>query len=138
MPIDPKQRRKLGLGRQSLARFVDPGGDILLQAIEQLGSFVGLIPIEKRRIPAHGHGESAEMVFAYVVAKLQVLRCVQVEKPGAHPDQEKLADLFFRGEFVEGFLRPLFTLAIEMNRTCLLVLVPGERETDQSAKEYEK
>src|SRR5450755_4786889 len=45
---------------------------ILLQAVQQLRGFVGLGAVEKRRVPSNRHSESAEVVFAYAVAKLEI------------------------------------------------------------------
>jgi hypothetical protein len=66
------------------------------------------------------------MVFADVVAKLQVLGRLYVQKLGAHPDHKKLADFFFRRELAQGLLRPFFACAIEMDGARLLILFFGK------------
>ena len=60
------------------------------------------------------------MIFVHGVAELKICRAVHVEKFGACPNHEQLADFFFDGHFVEGLLRPLFAIVLEMNRQRLI------------------
>src|SRR6266700_563698 len=82
---------------------------------KRLSSFVRLIPVQKWRLKAHRHGERPDVIFLHLVAKLEVLGAVHVEKFRPHPDHEKLPDLFFERQLAQGLLRPFFTSMIEVD-----------------------
>jgi hypothetical protein len=63
---------------------------------------------------------------------------LEVQKLGAHPDHEELADLFFGGELAQSLLRPFFTLAVEMDGAGLLVFLFGERRANDGAEDGEE
>ncbi len=99
---------------------------ILLQPVEQFGSLIGLTAIEKWRLPRHRHGKRADVIFAHGVAQLQILGTVYIEKLRPHPDHEKLADLFFQRQLLEGLLCPFFAAMIEIDGTRVLILLFGQ------------
>ncbi len=79
--IGGKQQRKFGLA---------------LQAVEKLGSLVRFAAQQIWSVHMHRHGERAHVILLHGFAQLQVLRIFHVEKAGAAPDHEHLADLLFR------------------------------------------
>ena len=111
LKIGGKEQRQLG---------------VLLQTIEQFGGLIGLAAIEERRLPAHRHGERADVILAHGVAQLQILGAVDVEELRPHPDHEKLSDFFLEGELAQGLLRPFFAVTVEMNGAGVLIFFLGQ------------
>jgi len=95
LEISRNQQRQLGIS---------------LQTVQQLSSFVRLIPVQKWRLKAHRHGERPDVIFLHLVAKLEVLGAVHVEKFRPHPDHEKLPDLFFERQLARRSSPPIFHL----------------------------
>ena len=111
LEISRNQQRQLGIS---------------LQTVQQLSSFVRLIPVQKWRLKAHRHGERPDVIFLHLVAKLEVLGAVHVEKFRPHPDHEKLPDLFFERQLAQGLLRPFFTSMIKVDGARMLEFLLGE------------
>jgi len=61
------------------------------------------------------------VILAHRVAELEILGTVDIEELRSHPDHEKLSDFFFQREPAEGLLRPFFAVAVEMDRTGVLI-----------------
>src|SRR5580698_5236889 len=78
------------------------------------------------------------MVFTDVVTKLQVFGRVDVQKFGAYPDHEELADFLFRCEFVQGLLRPFLACAIEMDWAGLLILFFSKRRAGKKTEDCQE
>ena len=60
------------------------------------------------------------------VEQLQVLGIFHIEKTGSAPDHEDLADFFFDCKFAQSFLGPFVAVMSEMDRTGMLIFLPGE------------
>ena len=67
----------------------------MLQAVEQFSGFVRLTAQKKWSIHMYGHGKRAHVILLHVVEQLQVFRTFHIQKTGAAPDHEHLADFFF-------------------------------------------
>jgi len=63
----------------------------------------------------HGHSESAHVIFLHGLAQLQVLGALDIQKAGAAPDHEQLADFFLERELVQRPFRPAFAVAREFD-----------------------
>ena len=79
----------------------------LLQTVEQFRNLVRLGAQQERAIDVNRHGERAHVIFLHGLEPLEILGALHVEKAGAAPDHEDLADFFFDGEPVERLLGPL-------------------------------
>jgi hypothetical protein len=65
------------------------------------------------------------VIFLQSIAQLQVLGIFHVEKTGAAPDHEDLADFFFEGELVQCLLGPFVSGMGLMDWAGMLVFILG-------------
>jgi hypothetical protein len=82
--------------------------------------FVWLAPIEERRIVSNCHAKRANVIFANVIAELDIVWTVDIQKLSADPDHEKLSNFFFDRKFVQRLLCPLFAVAVRTDRAGLM------------------
>ena len=96
---------------------------IFLQAVEQLGGFVRPAAHQDWAIHMDGHGERADVILLEGLAQLEVFGAVDIEKAGATPDHEELADFFLDGQLAQSLFGPLCAGAVVADWTRLLMLL---------------
>ena len=112
-----------------------------MQPVEQLGSDIGLAFEQDRAIHRYAHDQRSDMIFADVVAHLNIEGVGVVQKLRSHPDREELADFFFGRHLAQRLVDPLLSSSVDMDGTGLqkapLVRVfskakrRGQQERDQ-------
>ena len=101
-PHQPRRNPALKIRRKQQRQL-----RVLLQPVQQFGRLVRLAAQQERAIHVHRHGKRTHVILLHVLAQLQVLRTLHVEKAGAAPDHEDLANFLFDRQLAQRLLRPL-------------------------------
>ncbi len=99
---------------------------LFLQTVEQFGGLVWFATIEKRWLPAHRHGECADVIFVHAVQQLEIGAAIGIQEVRPHPDHENLADFLFQRELAQCLFRPFPAVAVKMNGTRVLIFFFGQ------------
>ena len=99
---------------------------ILLQTIQEHGSFIRLTLVQEWRLKRHRHCKRADVIFEDGVAEPQILGVVDIQELCPHPGHEELSHFFFDGEFAQSFLRPFLAVAVKMDGAGLLIFCASE------------
>ena len=98
-----------------------------LQSVQQFRRFVRPRAQKKWTIHRHAHGKRAHVILPHVIAELQVLRALHIQKLRPAPDHEHLPDLLLQRQLAQRLLRPAIAFATVLNGTPRYMFFLGER-----------